>query len=127
MKKFINGIKVSLATLWVSLISVFSKVMGQSYGGALLYWVPGPDGNFWIQVPSWVNTLPEQKMNLAIKIAQSALVGIIFIVWIINFIKIRKTGDKVQKKKKIKKTVIILAILVVILVAVFLVSALLLK
>ena len=76
-----------------------------------------------IKAPHWISS----PWWIIIKIAQRILVGVTFIVWIVNLVKTKKIVDKVQKKKKIKKTIIILAILVVIVIAAFLIPTLLVK
>lgn len=123
MKKTFNEIKVSLTTLLVAVVSFFSKVIGQSlisdykkedYEMVSMYAAP--------YVP-----LPEPKTNIAIKVVQRTFAWVTFIIWIINLIKIKKTDDKIQRKKRIKRTIIIMSILVVVLVAAFLIPTLLLK
>jgi len=123
MKKTFNEIKVSLTTLLVAVVSFFSKVIGQSlisdykkedYEMVSMYAAP--------YVP-----LPEPKTNIAIKVVQRTFAWVTFIIWIINLIKIKKTDDKIQRKKRIKRAIIIMSILVVVLVAAFLIPTLLLK
>ena len=115
-----NKKKLKLAAIRTVALSFPLKVIGQSLPMQYLYWTPN------IQDVYWVEPI-ESKINIIIKMVQRALVGITFIVWIINLIKIRKIDDKIQKKKRINRTIIILVILVVILVAAFLIPALLLK
>lgn len=108
MKKFIYKIKISLATLVATPISFFSKVIGQidrNNPGQPLYWVSSPEISDAYQI------------TVAIKVVQVFLIAIVFIVWIINFIKIRKIDDKILKKKKIKKTVIVISILIILIIA----------
>jgi len=105
MKRIFNRIKTSLATLWIAIISFFSKVFGQNFGRIEdtihpLYWVSNP-------IPYYDPIFTNKK------IVQRALIGATFIVWLINFIKIIKTKDKAQKKKRIKRTIITLIILLV--------------
>ena len=129
MKKILNKIKVSLAILWVAVVSFFSKVIGEFWQETTLYdinWKPVyMESLYGVSYPD--ETLLEAKTNLAIKIAKRAFVGITFIVWMINLIKIKKTDDKVQRKKRIRRSIIIISILVVLLVAAFLLSTLFLK
>ena len=120
MQKTMNKKKLKLAAIRTVALSFPLKVIGQSLPMQYLYWTPN------IQDVYWVEPI-ESKINIIIKMVQRALVGITFIVWIINLIKIRKIDDKIQKKKRINRTIIILVILVVILVAAFLIPALLLK
>ena len=109
MKKSLNKIKLSLAMLWTVIISFLSKVLAQEWGQPALdysvqeaYWVYNPK-------PS-----PEALILIAIKILQRLLVAIVLVLWIINFIKIRKIDDKIQKKEKIKKTIITMAVMLII-------------
>lgn len=122
MGKTINKIKMSLSTLWIAIISFSSKVMGEHP-----YWVNSPaQPDYWI--PTELLTSPKSESPIiAIKIAQVLFVTIIFIVWTISFIKIRKIDDKNQREKKIRNTIIIIAILVLLLILSFLIPFLLLK
>jgi len=112
MKKLLTKIKTVLTTLWITLISFSSKVMGQftmvkeikyQKEMASLYWPP-----------------PMQRMeilvNITTKITSLLLVAITLVFWIVSFIKIRKIDDKTLKKKKIKNTIIIVSILVILIV-----------
>lgn len=109
MKKTLKRIKTGLATLWLAIVSFFSKVLGQSFD-QMNYMV---EGMYWVENPIDQQTL----LETIIKLVRRPLIGITFIVWIISLIKIRKIDDKVQKKKKIKRTIIIISILVVLIVA----------
>ena len=80
-----------------------------------------------IEDPHWTESFFTSPWWIAIKIAQRALIGVTFIIWIINFIKIKKADDKVQRKNRIKRTIIIITILIVLLIATFLIPTLLLK
>ena len=123
MKRTLNKIKATITALWIAIGSFCFKVMAQ-FGERE---TNGPTAgiapyNIYItEDKSWASWW------IAIKIAQRTLVGVTLIVWIINLIKIKKTGDKEQKKKKIKKAIIIMSILIVILVAAFLIPTLLLQ
>lgn len=120
MEKIFNRIKLSLATLWVSIISFFSKVMGQSYGEAL-YWVQRPYDDMIMQPAYWVpNTMSPVKptlIDILIKISNGIirliLVPVLLIVGIINIKKIWKISDKVERKKKIKRTIITLLLILI--------------
>jgi len=118
----LNKIKTIITVLWITIGSFCFKVMAQ------LGWVEtdGPTAGI-APYPHWTTPLFTSPWWIAIKIAQRALIGVTIIVWIINFVKIKKTDDKVQRKKRIKRTIIIISILIVLLVAVFLIPALLLK
>jgi len=101
-----KNLKKSIATLWIAIISFFSKVFGQNFGRIEdtiqqpTYWVSNP-------IPYYDPIFTTKK------IVQRALIWATFIVWLINFIKIIKTKDKAQKKKRIKRTIITLIILLV--------------
>ena len=131
MKKTFNKIKTWLAALWITIISFFSKVMGQ-FGQFWqedeiydIYWNPSR-----IELLYWVSSPiqePPALINTIIKLAKWPLIAIAFIVWIISLIKIRKIEDKTQKKKKIKRVVITISILLVLIVACFVLPLLLKK
>ena len=109
MKKAFNKIKICLINFWIALISLPLKVIGwwedkDDYAMQAMYWVQRPTQG----LPSPDLTTPILKM------VQYLLLGTIFIVWIISFIKIRKIDDKALKQKKIKKTVIIILIILII-------------
>ena len=122
MKKNFDKVKTCLASLSIALASFLSKVFGQ--------WLERyPQTKYWV-----VNTLPvpvEQigwstPTSITIKIAQLLLIAVIPIIWIMNFIKIRKMDDKLEKQRKINITIIVIAVLILILSATFLIPALLL-
>ena len=98
MKKILNKIKVSLAILWVAVVSFFSKVIGEFWQETTLYdinWKPVyMESLYGVSYPD--ETLLEAKTNLAIKIAKRAFVGITFIVWMRNLLK--KTHNDYYKK-----------------------------
>lgn len=109
MKKTTNKTKLSIATLWTAIISFLSKVFAQErenpeqrYSAQTLYWVANPE-------PS-----PETIILITIKLLQRLLLAVVLVLWIINFIKIRKIDDKIQKKEKIKKTIITVVVMVII-------------
>ena len=119
MKKIFNKIKLGLATLWITLISFFSKVMGglskwpteQKFWDMhnvqeILYWVPRHP-----EIPE----PPKSTILLATvdKIIPRVLIAITFFIWIVSFVKIRKIDDKTVKKKKIRNAIIIISILVI--------------
>lgn len=127
MSKGLNKIKFSLAAIWASISSFPFKALGREIEDFQTeYWIlPSKTTSqrgkeIDIEAPmQWIYWVPfpsEPAPITAIKIAQMWLAAIIFIVWIISFIKIRKIDDKSLKKKKIKRTIVILlAILFVIL------------
>ena len=116
MKKTINKIKVSLTMLWVAVTSFFSRVIGESviigrpgdddyYGPELLYWVKDPRP---AEIP--------QILHGIRNIWQRVLIGVVFIIWIISFFRIRKTKDKTLKKKRTKIAIIVISILLIVLI-----------
>jgi len=116
MKKAFNKIKLGLSALWTTIISFFSKVFSQGFEA--LYWIPNDYNNYTIQWVYWVpSTEPSTFLTTIVKVIQRLLVGITFVLWIVNLRKIRKIENKVQKKKKIKKTIIIISILIVLIAA----------
>ena len=109
MKKTFNKIITWLTTLWITIVSFFSKVFGQDWRLQLMYGVE-PISIGWKEVqPTLIDTIT--------KIAKRPLIGITLIVWIINFLKIRKIKDKKQKKKRIKSSIITIAILIILIIA----------
>jgi len=110
MKKPFNKIKTWVATLWIAIVSSFSKVFGQQ----AMYWVENPFDPP-MQEAYW--PYPISQPSIIIKLAKWPLIAIAFIVWIISLIKIREIEDKTQKKKKIKRTIITISILVVLIIA----------
>lgn len=121
MKKLLTKIKLGLATLWIVLISFSSKTMWWNFEDTqrsepvyepiqAVYWVPRP-------------TSPISHVLNAV---QRLTAIAIFIIWIVNFIRIMRTNDKDLKNKRIKNTIIEITILVVILIATLIISTLLL-
>ena len=105
MKKTLNKIKATITALWVAIVSFFSKVFGQLDTYC-------PDCK--MQSLYWVS--PLYQVSTYIKFTQKLLIGVVFIIWLINLIKIRKTDDKTKKKKKIKGTIITISIILAIIV-----------
>lgn len=120
MKKIFNKITTRLATLWIAIISFFSRVFGQQ----AMYWVKNPFDPP-MQEAYWV--YPISQPTIFIKLAKWPLIGITFIVWIISLIKIRKIEDNVQKKKKIKKAIVAISILLILIIACLILPRLLRK
>jgi len=113
MKKTLNKIKIVLTSLRVIIISLPYKVMGITVRTKEdLHF----QSDYWIR-PVYPESLPITEWF--IKIAQILLIAVIFTVWIINFIKIKKINNKALKKKKIKKTITIIYILISILIILF--------
>jgi len=125
MKKTFNKIRTNLAIIWATIISFPSKVLGQNFIRAMeqeqsFYWVERPKWIWIIDLNSQSSTSPT---IIAIKITQILLIVIILVVWITNFIRIKKTDDKALKKKKIRNTIIIISILTLLLIAAFVIPA----
>ena len=122
MKKTFNKITTRLATLWIAIISFFSKVLGQNWG-----WELQP--MYGVEYRVWAIKQINQPtlIDIVIKIAKWPLIGITLTVWIISFIKIRKIEDNVQKKKKIKKAIVAISILLILIIACLILPRLLRK
>ena len=122
MKKFYSKVKISLAALWVAILSFTSKVFAQVFEYEKLnsqtdYWIARVQTKYWVVNPI-INPITDWStpMIIAVKIVQILLIILIPIIWVINLIKIRKIDDKSLQKKRIRKTIItLLAILVTIL------------
>ncbi len=123
MKKLLNKIKFSLATLSAAIISFSSKVFALVLEYEELkypqtdYWISRMQTKYWVVNPIVDPYDWSTPTIMIIKIAQILLIVIIPIIWIINLIKIRKIDDNAIKKKKIKKTIIAISILTIIFVA----------
>jgi len=106
MKKTLKRIKTGLATLWLAIVSFFSKVLGQ--------YIPLPQPEYWVENPGiWMGIEKNNiSINMIAKITEKILVIVIFIIWIVSLISIIKTKDKKQRKRIVKKTIIIIAIIV---------------
>ena len=114
MKKALSKTKKILSTIWVVISSFPFKTLGTDWEAMEFqtdYWILYPGEELLAQ--------PNPTAITIIKIAQIWLTAVIFIVWIINLIKIKKIDDKTLKKKKIKNTVIIVSILIILFVALF--------
>ena len=120
MKKLLTKIKLGLATLWIALISFSAKAMWWKFGDAQR----SKPGYGPIQAVYWVPK-PTSPISHVLNAVQRLTAIAIFIIWIINFIRIMRTNDKDLKKKRIKNTIIVITILVIILVATFGISILL--
>jgi len=120
MKRILNKIKTILATLWTIIISFTSKVMGQLTTSNFIVEEP-----LHFQTKYWVAPLPEAESNpiTFIRIVQIWLIILIFIVWFVNLLRIRKIDDKTLKKKKIRNTIIIISILILLLIAALIIPA----
>lgn len=116
MKKLLTKIKLSLATLWITLISFSSKAMG---------WIEVTNNQpINLSNPKYIKPPKSTIILVTItKILPRILIAITFIIWIVSFIKIRKIDDENLKKKKIKNTIIIISIHIILIIATFLISA----
>jgi hypothetical protein len=117
MKKTFSKIKLTAIMLFTSLASLISKTMWQVWWWSStqsFYWVAFPEKEaVWIVVwkqPSFLSSM----IDIIIKCIEWALVWVIFLIGVINYLKIKKIDDKELRKKKIKKTVIIIAIIAII-------------
>jgi hypothetical protein len=119
MKKLLNKIKFSLATLSAAIISFSSKVFALVLEYEELkypqtdYWISRMQTKYWVVNPIVDPYDWSTPTIMIIKIAQILLIVIIPIIWIINLIKIKRIDDKTVKKKKIKNAIIIITILLV--------------
>lgn len=133
MKKSLNKIKTILTTLWIIIISFSSKVFGQV---PELTWFKTIEELTWnellsiIEQRSWINIITSLywvpgkyeiietststgSITRLIKITQRILIPLIFIIWIIILIKMRKIENKTKWQKIIKRVVIaILSIII---------------
>lgn len=124
MEKAFNRIRTGLATLWIAIVSFFSKVMGQSFN-QMNFMV---EGMYWVKNPENLRLIEDNTLtNVITKITEKILVIIIFIVWIINLIMIIKTKNKEQRKKIIKRTIITISILLILIIACIVTARLLKK
>jgi len=115
MKKLLTKIKTVLATLWITLISFFSKVTGQNSWE--VHKIYEKFNDLPAQPMYWVETYYEPSPLVPILNTIQRLTGIaIFIIWIVNLIRIIKTNDKDLKKKRIKNTIIIISILIILII-----------
>lgn len=120
MKDF-TKIKTIVITLWVTIVSFLWKVFAQfereidipsSINTQGIYWVP-----------------PEQEHYLAVVIIDLikwTIIPITLIIWIISFIKIKRTDDEKEKKIKVKRTSTIITILILLTILVCLLPKILL-
>jgi len=148
MKTSINKTKTILTSLRIAIISLPYKVMS-ILEDSISNWSDSQVENFqtdyWIMFPELTKTPQQGEIDIneintqwlywvpfpseptpitAIKVAEILLIAITFIIWIINFIKIKKIDDKTLKRKKIRNTIIIVLILSI---AIFLISQLLIR
>ena len=114
MKKAFSKIKLTAIMAFASIASIVSKTMWQ------VWWWEQTQWFYWVARTAPISpiTVKEPSASMLtetiIKCIEWALVGVIVLIGIINFFKIRKIDDKELRAKKIKKTIIIIAIIAVI-------------
>ena len=115
MKKLPSKFRTSVIVYFAGIASFLSKAMWNSSEffqpsfGQTKYWVLSPDTSYSVESSSTI-------FSTVVKWIEIVLIGVIFLVWIISYFKIRKIDDKELKSVKIKHTiftVIILLLLVV--------------
>ena len=115
MKKLPSKFRTSVIVYFAGVASFLSKAMWNSSEffqppfGQTKYWVLSPDTSYSVESSSTI-------FSTVVKWIEIVLIGVIFLVWIISYFKIRKIDDKELKSVKIKHTiftVIILLLLVV--------------
>ena len=114
MKKLPSKFRTSVIVYFAGVASFLSKAMWNSFeffepSFQTKYWVLSPDTSYSVESSSTI-------LSTVVKWIEIVLIGVIFLVWIISYFKIRKIEDKELKSKKIKNTiftVIILLLLVV--------------
>lgn len=111
MKNTLNKAKVTLASIRAVITSFPSNALGQWIDDShqTFYWVMSPD-----MVTSTPSPEPVYTLINVIKLSQILLGTIVFIIWIVNLIKIRKMGDDALKQKKMKRTGILVLITIVV-------------
>ena len=111
MNKTLSKIKIGLTTLWIAIMSFFSKVIGQEPIWYPLYWVPEPE----YRVPWYSLPVKPTLIDILVKISNWIIlwitIPVILIVGIVNIKKIRKISDKAKRKKKIIRTIITLLLI----------------
>lgn len=127
MKKTFNKIKSVLIAVWIALISFSSKAIGKMEEVVINPQIKYAEPEYWIEkFPAWYSMGQELYWTPSpidttdwklIRIACYLLVLVVFVFWIISYLKIRKFDDKALKKKKIKNTVIVISILIILIIA----------
>jgi hypothetical protein len=115
MKKLPSKFRTSVIVYFAGVASFLSNAMWNSSEffepsfGQTKYWVLSPDTSYSVESSSTI-------FSTVVKWIEIVLIGVIFLIWIISYFKIRKIDDKELKSVKIKHTiftVIILLLLVV--------------
>lgn len=112
MKNTFNKIKVAIFSIWTAITSIPLKSLGQWMDPDLhqtFYWVMSPD-----MITSTSSPEPVYTLTNIIRLSQILLGTIVFVIWIVNLIKIRKIDDKALKQNKIKRTGILVLIAIVV-------------
>ena len=113
MKKLPSKFRTSVIVYFAGVASFLSKAMWNSPEffepsfGQTKYWVLSPDTSYSVESSSTI-------FSTVVKWIEIVLIGVIFLVWIISYFKIRKIEDKELKSKKIKNTAITIIVLFVI-------------
>ncbi len=117
MKKLPSLFKTSVIIYFAGIASFLSKVMWNSLG----FWhsMPGiQQPMYWVPMDEYsyepVSSSASSIISTVVKCIEGVLIGVIFLVWIISFLRIRKIEDKELKSKKIKNAIITIIILLVI-------------
>lgn len=124
MKKSYNKIKTYLASLWVVILTLFTKTMGQNNAIPSMYWVEYCVGSSCglsdkpskTRIAKTIRTGITNIWQQVLNIWQRVIIALTFIIWIISFFRIRKTKNKTLKKKRTKIAIIIISILLIILI-----------
>ena len=116
MKKILNRIKWFFTVAFAFVASFLSKVIWgdfdfTNYPAQSLYWVKGTVGRVPDPEPSLLFTV----LSFLFKWIEVILLWIVFIIWIISYLKIRKIDDIEFREKKIKKSAIVVSIILFIL------------
>ena len=132
MKNSTHRKRLSIATLLATIISFPLKIFGQGVDKVEEAWFGGYVGDRWpMYWLTYTPNLPTSESSTIIstilRIIPWLLVTVTFIIWIVNFIKVRKIDDKWAKNKKIKKTIVAISILTIIFVALLIFTPSLIK
>lgn len=112
MKKTYSKIKLNVIMFFAAITSLISKAMWQ------VWWWESTQWFYWVS--RWTPIMVKQQSSLSIltetivKYVEWAFVLVIFLIGIINYLKIRKIDDKELRAKKIKKTIIIIVVIAII-------------
>ena len=117
MKKLPSLFKTSAIIYFAGIASFLSKAMWNSseFWHSMLgiqqpmYWVPVDEYSY-----EPVSSSASSIISTVVKCIEGVLIGVIFLVWIISFLRIRKIEDKELKAKKTKRTIITVVVLLVI-------------